>query len=189
MAHLTLKKHLLSTFCVITFYCFTALSAKAQHESIEHVAVVLMAKEKSNGVYTDFVQIPATNLPPYQNFDTPENERPQQVAALNKHKIANQNFGNSNERLAVLNTESTEAAVLQTDLEPVYEELQSDDFLKESNNIDTIKNTVKQGTFSHVWLGSILMISGVVLGFLFGRTAFLVSGIGFIFILIGIFVF
>jgi hypothetical protein len=57
----------------------------------------------------------------------------------------------------------------------------------EHNNAQ-ISDTDKQNTISYVWIGVILIVAGIVLGLLFGRTAFLVSFIGVIFILLGIFI-
>lgn len=58
--------------------------------------------------------------------------------------------------------------------------------------VETIATTGKvdkQNTLSYVWIGSILVIAGLVLGLLFGRAAFLLSLVGVIFIILGVVVF
>lgn len=56
------------------------------------------------------------------------------------------------------------------------------------NNAQIIE-TDKPNITSYVWIGIILIVLGIVLGMLFGRTAFLLSFIGVVFILLGIFIF
>mgnify|MGYP003582988841 CR=1 FL=1 len=51
---------------------------------------------------------------------------------------------------------------------------------------ETLSVNSKKSAFSYIWIGTFLVIAGIVLGLLFGRPAFLVSFVGIVFIILGI---
>lgn len=49
-----------------------------------------------------------------------------------------------------------------------------------------VANGTKASSFSYIWIGSFLIIAGLVLGLLFGKPAFLISFVGVVFVVLGI---
>ncbi|WAC42173.1 hypothetical protein [Pedobacter sp. SL55] len=49
-----------------------------------------------------------------------------------------------------------------------------------------VTNGTKASSFSYIWIGSFLIIAGLVLGLLFGKPAFLISFVGVVFVVLGI---
>lgn len=52
----------------------------------------------------------------------------------------------------------------------------------------SIENSPKANKISYMWIGFVLVLAGVVLGLVFGRTAFMVSVVGFVFLIIGFYI-
>ena len=50
----------------------------------------------------------------------------------------------------------------------------------------SVTNGTKASSFSYIWIGSFLIIAGLVLGLLFGKPAFLISFVGVVFVVLGI---
>lgn len=51
-----------------------------------------------------------------------------------------------------------------------------------------VRHNPSANTISYLWIGFVLIIGGIVLGLIFGRTAFMVSIIGVVFLIIGFYV-
>ncbi|HEY1025026.1 MAG TPA: hypothetical protein VGE26_07675 [Sphingobacteriaceae bacterium] len=49
----------------------------------------------------------------------------------------------------------------------------------------SIENSPKANKISYMWIGFVLLLAGVVLGLVFGRTAFMISAVGVVFLIIG----
>ena len=115
----------------------------------------------------------------------------QTMASTNRLKPS---AGNLKPETGTSNTPQKTEATTKEKAFPATAAVSSDDDLSVNQNADNNRtlqnsNSDKANTISYVWIGVILLIAGIILGLLFGRAAFLVSFVGVIFILLGIFTF
>jgi len=52
----------------------------------------------------------------------------------------------------------------------------------------TLRHSPQANKISYLWIGFVLVIGGIVLGLIFGRTAFMVSVVGIVFLIIGFYI-